>query len=160
MTENATWAEEYPAHDLWSIEKSITPMSPEEEREAWRKTVGILQGLCTMADALVLDPLILALTDALTRSQEELARIEDRLSRPPIEEGEPWPRDKAHPREDERIIRMLRLSDGLGTASWLIEKYAKEEYRPGSIDDQVAAVKAASEEADEHLESYRKEVIN
>jgi hypothetical protein len=46
MTENATWTEEYPAHDLWSIEKSLTPMSP-EEREAWRKTVGILEGPCT-----------------------------------------------------------------------------------------------------------------
>jgi hypothetical protein len=126
MTENAkteAWEpEEYTAHDLWSIEKTLTPMSPEEEREAWRKAVGILKGLCTMADALVLDPLILALADTLTRSREELARIEDRLSRSPLVEGERWPRDKVHPREDERLIRMLRLSDGLGTASWLIRK--------------------------------------
>jgi hypothetical protein len=152
MTENPTWSEEYPAHDLWSIEKSLTPMSP-EEREAWRKTVGILKGLCTMADALVLDPLILALADALTRSREELARIEDRLSRPPLGKGEPWPRDKVHPREDERLMRMLRLSDGLGTASWLIRKYAAKNRVPlaADISDEVAAVQAASDEAHEHL---------
>ena len=156
MTENATWTEEYPAHDLWSIEKSLTPMSP-EEREAWRKTVGILKGLCTMADALVLDPLILALADALTRSREELARIEDRLSRSPLVEGERWPRDKprdkVHPREDERLMRMLRLSDGLGTASWLIRKYAAKNRVPlaADISDEVAAVQAASDEAHEHL---------
>jgi len=96
MTENAkprAWEpEEYPAHDLWSIEKSTTPMTPEEERDAWRKTVKVLDGLCTVADALALDPLILALSDAITRAREELERIEDRLSRPPLAEGESWAR--------------------------------------------------------------------
>jgi hypothetical protein len=159
MTENATWSEEYPAHDLWSIEKSLTPMSPEEELEAWRTTVKVLDGLCSMADGLVLDPLILALNDAITRAREELERVEDRVSRPPIEKGDPWPKEKALPREDERIMRMLRRSDAFHWALDLIEEYAKT-CAPGSMDDEVAAVKAASEEADEHLESYRKEVIN
>jgi hypothetical protein len=160
MTENATWSEEYPAHDLWSIEKSLTPMSPEEEREAWATTVKVLDGLCMAADGLCLDPLLLALADAITRAREELARVEDRLSRPPIEEGEKRPRDKVHPREDERLIKMLRLSDGLSTASRLIEKYASKHSGPlaADISDEVAAVQAASEEAHEHLESYRREV--
>ena len=159
VTENATWSEEYGAHDLWSIEKSLTPMSPEEEREAWRKTIGILKGLCTMADALVLDPLILALTDALTRSREELERLEDKLSRPPLAEGESWRRDKVRPREDERLIRMLRRSDAFTTALWLIEKYAKEECRPGSIDHEIEAIWEANERAGEELHTCRKEAL-
>jgi hypothetical protein len=151
VTENGTWTEEHIlASDVWSIEKSLTPMSPEEEREAWRKTVGILKPLCTMADALVLDPLILALTDALSRSQEELKRLEERLSRP---EGA-----QLHRREHERLQGLLSRSDGLGTALWLIEKYAKEECRPGSIDNEVEAVRAAKEEADEQFARYREEV--
>ena len=42
-------------------------MTPEEEAEALRKTVKALDGLCAMADALMLEPLILTLGDALAR---------------------------------------------------------------------------------------------
>jgi hypothetical protein len=42
-------------------------MTPEEEAEALRKTVKALDGLCARADALMLEPLILALGDALAR---------------------------------------------------------------------------------------------
>jgi hypothetical protein len=74
--ENVTWT------DMWSIPKSLEPMSAEEERTAWRKTVKVLDNLCGLSDALMCDPLILALTDALMRSREELTRAEDRLARP------------------------------------------------------------------------------
>jgi hypothetical protein len=83
MTENGTWTEEhYLASDLWGTEKSLTPMTLEEELQAWRTTTNMLNSLCEMADALMLDPLILAIADALGRSREELRRVEDRLSRP------------------------------------------------------------------------------
>jgi hypothetical protein len=73
--ENVSWNEEgILASDVWAIPKSLEPMSAQEERAAWRKTVKVLGGLCGMSDALMLDPLILALTDALMRSKEELAR--------------------------------------------------------------------------------------
>jgi hypothetical protein len=74
--ENVTWT------DMWSIPKSLEPMSAEEERRAWRKTVKVLDNLCGLSDALMLGPFTLALTDALMRSKEELARVEDRLARP------------------------------------------------------------------------------
>ena len=93
MTQNNNniWEEEQVlASDLWSVAKSLTPMSSEEELEAWRKTVKVLDNLCGTADGLVLEPLILALADAKTRSEEELERVQDRLSRP---EGE-----NLHPR--------------------------------------------------------------
>jgi len=73
--ENVTWSEEgILASDVWAIPKSLEPMSAQEERTAWRKTVKVLDNLCGISDALMLDPLILALTDALMRSKEELAR--------------------------------------------------------------------------------------
>lgn len=45
--------------------------------------------MCSVADALLLDPLILALTDAKVRAEEELERLEDRLSRPDGEQLHP-----------------------------------------------------------------------
>jgi hypothetical protein len=51
-------------------------MSPEAEADAWRKTVKALDGLCAMADALMREPLILALGDALACSEESLRRAE------------------------------------------------------------------------------------
>jgi hypothetical protein len=114
MTENGTWAEEYLASDLWTGEKSFGPMTPEEERKAWRTTTRMLGHLCGMADDLMLDPLILALADALGRSKEELARVEDRLSRP--EDAQ------LGPREEERLRGLMRRSDALGNALYAYEK--------------------------------------
>ncbi len=90
MMENGTWTEDnhYLASDVWGIEKNMTPMTPEEELAAWRTTSRMLDSLCGMADGLLLDPLILALADALDRAREEERRAEDRLSRP---EGAAWP---------------------------------------------------------------------
>ena len=81
MTENGTRLEELPS-DLWGAGKSMGPMTAEEEAEAWRTTTKMLGHLCGMADDLMLEPLILALADALDRAREEERRAEDRLSRP------------------------------------------------------------------------------
>jgi hypothetical protein len=36
MTENGTWTEEYIlASDVWCVEKSITPLTDEEQRDKW-----------------------------------------------------------------------------------------------------------------------------
>jgi hypothetical protein len=100
MTENGTWTEEHNlASDVWGAGKNMEPMTPEEELAAWRTTVGMLDHLCGMADSLMLDPLILALAGALGRSREELARVEDRLSRPSEAS------DELGPREEERLLR-------------------------------------------------------
>jgi hypothetical protein len=74
--ENVAWT------DMWSIAMDLEPMSAEEERRAWRRTAKVLDNLCGLSDALMCGPLTLALTDALMRSKEELARAEDRLARP------------------------------------------------------------------------------
>jgi hypothetical protein len=94
MTET-TWAEEHVlASVLWSVDKSLTPMTPEEKLAAWRTTTGVLDSLCGMADSLMLDPLILTLADALGRAREEERRTEDRVTRPDgVELG---------PREEQR----------------------------------------------------------
>jgi hypothetical protein len=117
--ENVTWKEEgILASHLWSIPKSLEPMSAEEERTAWRKTVKVLDNLCGLSDALMLDPLILALTDALMRSREELARAEDRLARPSdwgyaSEAGGPRPpterREMDKQKRRERELEALEL---------------------------------------------------
>jgi hypothetical protein len=148
MTENAKRSEEYPAHDLWSIEKSLTPMSPEEEREAWRTTVKVLDGLCTVADGLLLDPLILALADAITRAREELARVEDRLSRPAGE--------RVHPREGGRLRRLLRRSEALSNAytSVLDAEWANPAARARTLE----VLKELREEAGEQFSLYKQEV--
>jgi hypothetical protein len=60
----------------------VSPRSPEETLEAWTKTVDILEALCPLADVLGLEPLLLALTDAADRADEELKRARDRVERP------------------------------------------------------------------------------
>ncbi len=78
-----TWSEERVlASDLWAAGKSMEPMTAEEELEAWRTTTRALDSLCGMADGLMLEPLILALADALGRAREEECRAKDRLARP------------------------------------------------------------------------------
>jgi hypothetical protein len=110
MTEQNTWTEDdhYLASDVWGIEKAMETMTPEEELKAWRTTSGMLNHLCAMADALMLEPLILAQADALGRAREEERRAEDRISRP---EGA-----ELGPREEERLRAMLRRSDAFNNA--------------------------------------------
>jgi hypothetical protein len=147
--ENVTWSEEgILASDVWAIPKSLEPMSAQEERAAWRKTVKVLDGLYSLSDTLMLDPLILALTDALMRSREELARAEDRLSRPQGVE--------LHPCEHERLKDLLRRADALGYAHTALYD---EEWENSEIQEQaLEIVDNMRKEATEHFERYRFEV--
>jgi DNA repair photolyase len=147
--ENVTWNEEgILASDVWAIPKSLEPMSAEEERAAWRKTVKVLDNLCGLSDTLMLDPLILALTDALMRSKEELARAEDRLARPQGAE--------LHPCEHERLKSLLRRADTLGYVHTALcgEEWDNAEFK----EEVLEIVENMRKEATEHFERYRFEV--
>jgi hypothetical protein len=132
---------------------SVEEYSDPEEREAWRKTVGILGGLCTMADAMVLDPLILALTDARCRAGEELARVEDRLSRPEISgpEGK-----ELTEREEKRLRGLLRRCDALSTAHTVV--LDNEGMYPEAKARTLEVLKEMHEEASEQFRLYKEEV--
>ena len=149
MTERATWIEEHVlASDLWSVDKSLTPMTDEEELEAWRTTVKTLDALCEMADGLMLDPLILALADALGRSREELARVEDRLTRP---EGE-----ELGPRERERLMGLLRRSDAFGMS---MDAYEHDPHGDRETREEILEVlRKAHKQENEQFRRYRAEV--
>jgi hypothetical protein len=147
MTETGTRTEERVlASDLWSVPKSRGPMTLEEEFEAWRATTRVLDSLCGMADRLMLDPLILALADALGRAREE-RRAEDRLTRP---EG-------AHlgPHEAERLMGLMRRSDALNTAFFAL-KDAEHAY-PDVKAEYLEVIREA-QEASEQFARYRAEV--
>ena len=148
MTESKTWTgENVPTSDVWGIEKSMGPMTPEEELQAWRKTTKMLDSLCGMADGLMLEPLILALADALGRAREELARVEDRLSRPEgAELGE---------RERERLMGMLRRADAFGMG---MDAYAHDPHDDRESREEVLTVlQEAHKEAGERFRRYRAE---
>lgn len=123
-------------------------MSAEEERAAWRKTVKVLDNLCSLSDTLMLDPLILALTDALMRSKEELARAEDRLARPQGAE--------LHPCEHERLKDLLRRADMLGYAHTAL--YDQEWENTEIKEEALEIVDNMRKEATEHFQCYRSEV--
>jgi hypothetical protein len=139
MTEaQRIWLEEtVPASDVWSFGKAITRLTPEEEVEAWQKTVVILENLYSLADRLLLDPLILAVGDAEERAREELARAEDRLSRP--ETG------GLHPRERERLLRLEARYEALTVDRGELSAEAQE------------ALEGLRREAEESLWRYRAE---
>ena len=87
----------------------------------------------------------------MDHAKEVRQRLQDRLSRPECAQ--------LHPREHERLMGLLRRSDALGTASWLIRNYADEpNTNKGALDEEVAAVEAASKEANEQFHLYRQEV--
>ncbi len=149
MTEHGTWTEEhFLTSDPWSGEKSMAPMTDEEELKAWRTTTKMIDKLCGMADALMLEPLILALADALGRAREEERRAEDRLTRPEgVELG---------PREEERLRAMMRRSDAFNNAvgAVLAEEDVREEIRAECL----AVLEEACREAHEAFVRYRAEV--
>jgi len=141
--ENVTWT------DMWSIPKSLEPMSAEEERTAWRKTVKVLDNLCGLSDALMLGPFTLALTDALMRSKEELARAEDRLARPSdwgyaSEAG--GPRPPTERREMDENTRKARELDAL-------ELIAAELERLRVLKEHELGVQVKEAEGDLHVRS-------
>jgi hypothetical protein len=109
-------------------------MSPEEERGAWRTTVRMLDGLCGMADGLVLDPLILALTDSKCRA-----------------EGAQF-----HPREEERLRRLLTRDDVLGNAHLIVSD--AENIYPEEKARTLKVLQEMHKEVGEQFERYRAEV--
>jgi hypothetical protein len=135
-------------HDLWGISKSLTPMSPEETLEAWAKTVDILEALCPLTDVLGLEPLLLALTDAADRADEEAKRARDRVERP---EGV-----QVSEREDERLKAMLARSDALNNALATIEDHPCPSKR--AQQQMLEVLKEMQREASEAFERYRREV--
>jgi hypothetical protein len=123
-------------------------MAPEEELAAWRTTSGMLNHLCGMADALMLEPVILALADALGRAREEERRAEDRLSRP---EGA-----ELGPREEERLMGLLRRSDALGMG---LDAYEQDPHEDAETREEVLGIlRKEHEEAHEGFMRYRAEV--
>jgi hypothetical protein len=147
--ENAAWNEEgILASDVWRVEKSIEPMSDEEQLAAWKQAVAVLRDLGKLGETLRNDPLLLALTDAMVRAEEELARAEDHLARP---EGA-----ELHPREEERLRGLLRRSDALGYAHTAL---CAEEWENDEIQEQALEImENMRKEATEHFERYRFEV--
>jgi hypothetical protein len=151
MTENnntEVWGEVGTPTDLWSVSKSLTFADPDEAAQAWRKTTRTLEGFCQVADALMLEPLQLALVDALARSGEELERALDHEERP---EGV-----KLTAREEERLLGLMRRSDAFSAACVAVDDW------PGARSDDKAAVLEVltqmRSEASRNLEVYRREV--
>ena len=144
-----TWTEEnILASDVWGVETSIEPMSDEERLAAWKQAVSMLGDLGKLGETLGNDPLLRALTDAMVRAEEELARAEDMLARP---EGA-----ELHPREEERLQRLLRRSDALGFAYTAL---SGEEWE--NADTKAAALEILGEllkEANEQFHRYKQEV--
>ena len=141
------WGEIGTPTDLWSVSKSLTFADPDEAAQAWRKTVRTLEGLCQVADALTLEPLQLALVDALARSGEELERALDHEERP---EGV-----QLSEREDERLITLMRRSDALSNACAAVEDWSAN---PEDIADVLEILTKMRVEAHEAFLRYRREV--
>jgi hypothetical protein len=103
--------------DVWGIGKSdFREYTPEEELKEWREAVKVLDGFCQVADGLNHSPLILALVDAKVRAEEELERAQDRVERP---EGV-----QLSPREDERLMALMRRADALANACAAMEDWS------------------------------------
>ena len=152
MTENnntEVWGEAGTPTDLWSVSKSLTFADPDEAVEAWRKTVRTLEGLCQVADALTLEPLQLALVDALARSGEELERALDHEERSGAEGVQ------LSEREDERLITLMRRSDALSNACAAVEDWSAN---PEDIADVLEILTKMRVEAHEAFLRYRREI--
>ena len=135
------------ASDVWGVAKSLTPMSAEEELEAWEQAVAALHDFGKLAETLHNDPLLLALTDAKDRAEEELERVQDRLARP---EGE-----TLHPREHERLMAMIARCDALDAAYWTVsgQDWQNVEKKTSTL----AGLQAMREEAHAQFDRYRAE---
>ena len=94
------------------------------------------------------DAVLLVWTDTKEQGEEELARVQDRLSRP---EGA-----KLHPREDERLQDMLGRCDALDAAYWtVVEEDWKNVEKNTSV---LAVLQEMREEVNEAFNRYRHEV--
>jgi hypothetical protein len=155
MTENGVqdlWRSEDPLEELesalWCVTKATSAMTDEEELRAWEQAVAVLHDFGKLAETLHNDPLLLVCTDAMTRAEEELTRVHDRLSRP---EGE-----RVHWRERERLEAMIKRSDALSNAYHAIE----EQNWKGGESQRKRALEVLREmggEVDEQFDRYRVE---
>lgn len=149
MTENNTevWGEIGTPMDLWRAGKSLSPMSPEQTAAAWARTVDALDGLCSLAANLMLEPLELALVDAKIRAEEECERAADALHRPEgalVSEG-----------EDKRLKALMRRSDALNMACVAVEDWSAS---PEVMADVLEILTEMRSEASRDFEAYRREV--
>ena len=141
------------ASDVWAAHKAIGAMPDEGALEAWEQAVGVLHDFGKLAERLRNDALLLACTDALTRAEEELERVQDRLGRP--ESGE------LHPREEERLKGMLRRCDALSNA-WVVmhdhdPRRVAATPRPDHFAE-LAILEGLRNEANEALTRYKLEI--
>jgi hypothetical protein len=141
------WGEIGTPTDLWSVGKALTFADPDEAAQAWRKTVRTLEGMCQVADALMLEPLQLALVDALARSGEELERALDHEERP---EGV-----QLTTREDERLTALMRRAAEGVSACVAVEDWNAD---PQAIKDLLKVLNPIHAEASHNFEVYRREL--
>jgi hypothetical protein len=141
------WGEAGTPTDLWSVGKALTFADPDEAVEAWRKTVRTLEGLCQVADALMLEPLQLALVDALARSGEELERALDHEERP---EGV-----ELTARDEERLLGLMRRSAALSAACVAVEDWSADPQDRANVLEVLTQMRS---EASRNFEVYRREV--
>ncbi len=134
------------ASDLWSAGKSISAMSDQEQLEAWRQAVEVLHDFGKLAETLHNDPLLLAVTDAKGRAEEEYARSRDRVHRPEGAELGDF--------EKETLTALLRRSDALNSAVVALEDWSAI---PAVRDEALKVLKDMRDEAGEAFERYRLE---
>jgi hypothetical protein len=135
--------------DVWGIGKSdFTEYTPEEELKGWREAVKVLDGFCQVADGLLHAPLILALVDAKVRAEEELERARDRAERP---EGV-----RVSPREDERLMALMRRADALANACAAMEDWSSGS--PEYLARYLGVLTEMRTEAHEAFLRYRREI--
>jgi hypothetical protein len=147
------WRSEDPlevlASDLWSTTKAHSSMTNEDPLEAWKQAVSVLHDFGKLAETLRNDALLLAVTDAKGRAEEEFDRAFDRLSRA---EGE-----QIRPYEEEWLKRLLRRSDALTDAY-----YCVEDHEPGRVPHTKAqmleVLDELKREASEAFSRYKLEI--
>ena len=152
MTENmTTWRDDEETildSDIWGVAKNLTPYdSPEEELEAWKKTVKVLDHLCNVAEALWLDPLLLALVDAKSRAEDERERAVDRARRPAGE---------LTSREESTLRGLMTRADALSNA-YMALKARRTDY-PENVAPYLDVMRELKDDAHEQFVRYRREV--
>lgn len=147
MTENmTTWRDDEETildSDIWTIAKCFGEYTPEEEHQAWREAVRVLEGFCQVADGLNHEPLILALVDAKCRAEGELERARERTRR---EAGE------LTEYEQDTLTRLLDRADAFSNA-WAL--YSQE--RPHQ-EKTVEILNEMRLDADEQFNRYKREI--
>jgi hypothetical protein len=101
------------ASDLWAVPKAISDMSDLEQLEAWYQAVDVLGTFGKLAEVLHNGALLLAVTDAKERANEEMNRAVWRRIR---SEGA-----ALHPSEEHRLTELLSRSDALNNAVAAVE---------------------------------------